>query len=174
MNKVNSPERTCTICKAKNDKEKLFRLIETENGYSFDEKQIGQARGTYVCKNKECLQRLSKHKKIKVSMEELLKMANLLKNEKKDYLNILHAMRKSQALVFGMNMVLDEIEHIHFIIIAEDISDKNDNKLVTKAKERNIPYVICGTKSQLGEIFGKDEVTVIAINSKQVARGLIN
>lgn len=83
-------------------------------------------------------------------------------------------MKNSEHLTFGINMVMEEIEHIHFLIIAEDISDKNDKKLVSKAKELNIPYVHFGNKTQLGEIFNKDEINVIAVKNKKIARGLID
>ncbi|MGL4253772.1 MAG: DUF448 domain-containing protein [Fusobacteriaceae bacterium] len=174
MNSQHSPERSCIVCREKKEKEDLFRLAEIGDKLIFDENQKEQCRGKYVCKTKECLQKLSKHKKIKISMEELVKMANLLKKEQKDYLNVLKAMRNSQALTFGINMVFDEIEHIHFIVIAEDISEKNDSKIVAKAKEHKIPYIYYGTKAQLGEIFSKNEVTVIAVKDKKIARGLVN
>lgn len=172
MNNNNFPERMCLICREKKEKSELFRLVESKDSFIFDEKQIHQSRGSYVCKSKQCLQKLSKHKKVKISIEELCKMANLLKNDSKDYLNILKAMRNSQALTFGINMVMEDIEKIHFLVIAEDISDKNDNKLISKAKEYNIPYVHFGTKEQLGEIFSKEEITVIAVTNKKIARGL--
>ncbi|MBP6062603.1 MAG: DUF448 domain-containing protein [Fusobacteriaceae bacterium] len=175
MNSIHSPERTCAVCKVKMDKSELFRIVEQEDGsYLFDKEQKEQKRGTYVCKSKECLQKLSKHKKIKISMEELCKMANSLKKDNKDYLNILKTMRNSQALAFGMNMVFDEIEQIHFIIMAEDISEKNGAKLIAKAKEYNIPYIYYGNKNLLGDIFSKEEVTVIAVKNKKIARGLVN
>lgn len=175
MNNLSFPERTCCICKDKKDKKEFFRIVEKNGNYIFDNDQKEQSRGTYVCKTQECLQKLSKHKKIKISMEELLKMANLLKkHEKKDYLNILKAMRNSQALSFGINMVLEDIQHIHFIVMAEDIGEKNDRKIVAKAKELGIPYIYHGTKEQLGEVFSKDEITVIAVKNKKIARGLIN
>lgn len=98
----------------------------------------------------------------------------MLKKGEKDYLNILRAMKNSQTLSFGMNMVLEEIEHTHFLVLAEDISEKNERKLLLRAKELNITYVYCGNKQQLGEIFGKDEVSVIGVKNKQIARGLIN
>ena len=168
-------ERTCLICKEKSDKKNLFRLVKTgEYNYSFDEKQRQQSRGYYICKNHECLKRLSKHKKIKMSSEDLMKMLNLLKKTEKDYLNILKAMKNSQALSFGMNMVLEDIEHIHFLVLAEDISEKNEKKLLAKARELNINYVYYGNKIQLGEVFGKNEVSVIAVKSKKMARGLID
>ena len=148
-------ERTCLICREKKEKKDLFRLVKPgEDRYYFDEKQKAQSRGYYVCKSHECLKRLSKHKKIKVSTDDLMKMLNQLNKGEKDYLNILKAMKNSQALSFGMNMVLEEIEHTHFLVLAEDISEKNERKLLAKAKELDIKYVYFGNKNQLGEIFG--------------------
>ena len=168
-------ERTCLICREKKEKKDLFRLVKSgEDRYYFDEKQKAQSRGYYVCKSPECLKRLSKHKKIKVSTDDLMKMLNQLNKGEKDYLNILKAMKNSQALSFGMNMVLEEIEHTHFLVLAEDISEKNERKLLAKAKELDIKYVYFGNKNQLGEIFEKEEVSVIAVKSKKMARGLID
>ena len=170
-----NPERMCVICREKKDKADLFRIVEKdeEGKFSLDEKQIAQKRGQYVCKTHECINRLSKHKKIKVKIEDLLKMLNLLKKDSKDYLKILRAMKNSQELVFGINMIFEEIEKVHFIIIAEDINERNDKRIVSKAKEKNITYVHYGKKTELGDIFNKEEVNVIAVKNKKVARGLI-
>ncbi|MGL4672381.1 MAG: DUF448 domain-containing protein [Cetobacterium sp.] len=168
-----TPERTCVVCRDKRDKSDLFRIAKiNENNYSFDEKQKLQSRAIYVCKTHECIKRISKHKKYNLKIEDLLIMVNLLKKQSKDYLNILKAMKNSEHLTFGINMVMEEIQHIHFLIIAEDISEKNDKKLIAKAKELNIPYAHFGDKAQLGEIFNKDEINVIAIKNKRVARGI--
>ena len=170
----NIPERTCVICKEKKDKSSLFRIAKiSENKYQFDEKQKMQSRAIYVCKTHECIKRISKNKKYNLDIEDLLSMVNLLKKQSKDYLNILKAMKNSEHLAFGINMVMDEIQHTHFLIIAEDISEKNDKKLILKAKELGIPYAHFGNKAQLGELFNKDEVNVVAIKNKKVARGLI-
>ena len=170
-----NPERMCVICREKKDKADLFRIVEKdeEGKFTLDEKQTIQKRGQYVCETHECINRLSKHKKIKVEIEDLLKMLNLLKKDSKDYLKILRAMKNSQELVFGINMIFDEIEKVHFIIIAEDISERNDKRITAKAKEKNIPYVHYGKKNELGDIFNKEEINVIAVKNKKVARGLI-
>ena len=105
---------------------------------------------------------------------KVMKMLNLLKKGEKDYLNILKAMKNSQVLSFGMNMVLDEIEHTHFLVLAQDISEKNEKKLLLKAKELSINFVYFGNKNQLGDIFGKEEVSVVGVKNKKIARGLIN
>lgn len=167
-------ERTCIICKEKKSKDNLFRIVEKENeSYFFDAKKIIQKRGKYVCKTHDCIKRLSKHKKIKMDIDDLFVMLNLLKNETKDYLKILKAMKNSNELIFGMNMIFDEIEKVHFIVIAEDITEKNDRRIIEKAKEKNIPYVHYGKKSELGAIFNKEEINLIAVKNKKVARGLI-
>ena len=168
-------ERMCVICREKKNKADLFRIVEKdeEGKFILDEKQTAQKRGQYVCRTHECINRLSKHKKIKVEIEDLLKMLNLLKKDTKDYLKILKAMKNSQELVFGINMIFDEIEKVHFIIIAEDISERNDKRITAKAKEKNIPYVHYGRKNELGDIFNKEEINVIAVKNKKVARGLI-
>lgn len=170
----NIPIRTCVVCKEKKEKKNLFRIAKiNENNYSFDEKQKMQTRSIYICKTHECIKRISKNKKYNIKSEDLLKMINLLKKETKNYISILKAMKNSEHLTFGINMVMEDIEHIHFLILAEDISEKNDKKIVTKAKEFNIPFVHFGSKIELGEIFNKEEINVIAIKNKKIARGLL-
>lgn len=168
-----TPERTCLICRAKKDKLNLFRLAKiSESNYSFDKDYKKQTRGAYVCKSLSCLGKLSKHKKIKITSEDLLKMLNIINKTEKNYLNILNSMKNLGELVFGMNLLFENIEHIHYIVIAEDIAVKNKEKILNKAKELNIPYIFVGTRKNLGEIFDKDEINVIGIKDKKMARGL--
>lgn len=169
----NKTERTCIVCREKNEKKNLFRIAKKGTKYVYDREQKMQTRGAYICKTHECVKRLSKHKKYNIEISEFSKMLEDLKKGAKDYIGILNAMKTSDYLSFGMNMVFEDIKQVHFIIIAEDISDKNDKKIITKAKEMGISYVHSNTKSELGEIFGKSEVTVIGVKNKKVARGLI-
>lgn len=170
----NLPERSCVICRAKKDKHDLFRLAKVgENSYVFDKEYKKQVRGAYVCKSLACLGKLSKHNRVKVASEDLLKMLNLIKKEEKNYINILSSMKNSKELVFGMNLLFENIEHIHYIIIAQDIAEKNKNKIINKAKELNIPYIFTETRESLGSIFDKQEINVIGIKDKKMARGLI-
>lgn len=167
-------ERSCFICRAKNDKKNLFRLVkDDEDNYIFDEKQNKDGRGYYLCKNHECLKRLSKHKKVKIDVNELLKILNSLKKREKDYYNILKSMKNSRELLFGMKMVMEGIENVYFIVIAENINEKNEKKLLQKIQELNIPYVYSETKEKLGNIFDKNEVSVVAIKNKEMAKGII-
>lgn len=175
MSNAHIPERTCAICRAKKEKSNLFRLAKiTDTAYEFDKEQKKQARAVYVCKSLNCLGRLAKHNKIKLDNQDLMSMLTIINKSNKNYLNILNSMKNSGELVFGMNLLFENIEHIHFIVIAQDISKKNEEKIIKKVNELKIPYVSVGTMEDLGKIFNKAEITVIGIKDKKMARGLID
>ena len=174
MSNTHTPERTCIICREKDEKSKLFRLAKlNEVFYEFDKEQKKQSRAVYVCKSLNCLGKLAKHNKVKLDSQDLMSMLNIINKANKNYLNILNSMKNSGELVFGINLLFENIEHIHFVVIAQDISKKNEEKIFRKIKELKIPYVIVGTMEDLGKIFNKEEITVIGIKDKKMARGLI-
>ena len=174
MSNAHIPERTCIICRAKNEKSKLFRLARLkETFYEFDKEQKKQTRAVYVCKSLNCLGKLAKHNKIKVDSQDLMSMLNIINKTSKNYINILNSMKNSGELVFGINLLFENIEHIHFIVMAQDISKKNEEKVFKKVNELKIPYVVVGTMQELGKIFNKEEITVIGIRDKKMARGLV-
>ena len=174
MSNTHTPDRTCIICREKNEKSKLFRLAKLNEGfYEFDKEQKKQSRAVYVCKSLNCLGKLAKHNKVKLDSQDLMSMLNIINKANKNYLNILNSMKNSGELVFGINLLFENIEHVHFVVIAQDISKKNEEKIFRKIKELKIPYVIVGTMEDLGKIFNKEEITVIGIKDKKMAKGLI-
>ena len=174
MSNTHTPERTCIICREKNEKSKLFRLAKLNEGfYEFDKEQKKQSRAVYVCKSLNCSGKLAKHNKVKLDSQDLMSMLNIINKANKNYLNILNSMKNSGELVFGINLLFENIEHVHFVVIAQDISKKNEEKIFRKIKELKIPYVIVGTMEDLGKIFNKEEITVIGIKDKKMAKGLI-
>ena len=104
----------------------------------------------------------------------MLTMLNIVNKANKNYLNILSTMKNSGELVFGVNLLFENINKIHFIILAEDISKKNEEKLLKKIEELDIPFKRIGTMEDLGKIFNKTEVNVVGITDKKMARGLID
>ena len=152
MSNTHIPERTCVLCRAKKDKSKLFRLAKVKEGfYEFDKEQKKQTRAVYVCKSLTCLGRLAKHNKVKLDSQDLMAMLSIINKANKNYLNILNSMKNSGELVFG----------------------KNEEKILRRISELKIPYVTAGTMEELGKIFNKEEITVIGIKDKKMARGLI-
>lgn len=175
MSNTHIPERSCVICRSKKEKHNLFRLAKMqENTYEFDKEQKKQARSAYVCKSLNCLGKLAKHNKIKLDNQDLMTMLNIINKSNKNYLDILNAMKNSGELVFGMNLIFENIEHIHFVVIAQDISKKNEVKLLKKVNELQIPHKSLATMQDLGNIFNKEEITAIGIKDKKMARGLID
>lgn len=170
----NSPERTCLICRMKSSKESFFRIVKTntENFYTFDKNQNKQARGAYICKSLNCLGKLQKHNKYNLNPEDLMEMLNFIKKNEKNYINILNSMKNSGELVFGMNLLFENIGKVHFIILAKDISKKNYEKIIRRAVEFKIPHISIENKEELGKIFDKEEVNVIGVTNKRMARGL--
>lgn len=174
MSNTHIPERTCVLCRAKKDKSKLFRLAKVKEGfYEFDKEQKKQTRAVYVCKSLTCLGRLAKHNKVKLDSQDLMAMLSIINKANKNYLNILNSMKNSGELVFGINLLFENIEHVHFIVLAQDISKKNEEKILRRINELKIPYVTAETMEELGKIFNKEEITVIGIKDKKMARGLI-
>lgn len=175
MSNTHIPERTCVLCRVKKDKSKLFRLAKVKEGfYEFDKEQKKQTRAVYVCKSLTCLGKLAKHNKVKLDSQDLMAMLSIINKANKNYLNILNSMKNSGELVFGINLLFENIEHIHFIVLAQDISKKNEEKILRRINELKIPYVTAGTMEELGKIFNKEEITVIGIKDKKMARGLID
>ncbi|MDC7954727.1 DUF448 domain-containing protein [Fusobacterium simiae] len=175
MSSTHIPERSCIICRSKKEKSKLFRLAKIkETSYEFDKEQKKQTRAIYVCKSLNCLGKLAKHNKVKLDSQDLISMLNIVNKANKNYLNILNSMKNSGELVFGINLLFENIEHVYFIVVAQDISKKNEEKIFRKVNELKIPYVVVGTMEELGKIFNKEEINVIGIKDKKMAKGLIN
>ncbi len=55
--------RMCIVCRGQSDKKTLLRIVKNKDGEIFVDK-TGKAngRGAYVCKNKECFEKLKKTK----------------------------------------------------------------------------------------------------------------
>ncbi|MEG1141985.1 MAG: DUF448 domain-containing protein [Clostridia bacterium] len=68
--------RTCVVCKKKDKKCNLHRIIKCDK-YILDKEQKINKRGMYICKNIECMNRLSKNKKL--ANEELIQFIEILK-----------------------------------------------------------------------------------------------
>jgi len=55
-----TPIRCCSLCKKRDEKINLFRIV-ADNGLAIlDEKQNIDSRGIYICKNKKCIQNFVK------------------------------------------------------------------------------------------------------------------
>lgn len=86
-----NPTRSCILCRKKNDKSKLFRIVSKNLEAYFDSTQKINQRGIYICKDIKCIEKccrnLEKNKlnvKIPVSKESLLGVLEYLKKKLED------------------------------------------------------------------------------------------
>jgi len=56
------PLRTCILCRRKLDKSQLLRIVKYGEEFSLDETHKKDGRGAYVCKSKDCFEKLCKQK----------------------------------------------------------------------------------------------------------------
>lgn len=62
--------RTCIGCNEKRDKKELLRIVKNkENEISIDKTGKKEGRGAYICKDKECLEKAIKNRKLEKSFK---------------------------------------------------------------------------------------------------------
>ena len=61
-NMKSSPQRMCIACRAMKDKRDLIRFVRLQGKVTVDRTFTAQGRGAYVCKNAECIAKMTKHK----------------------------------------------------------------------------------------------------------------
>lgn len=89
---MKEPERTCIVCRGKFNKKSLIRIVKNkEDILEIDIEFKKNARGAYLCKNSECLEKLKKVRGLERSFKKhisddiynkLISELNLLKKDK--------------------------------------------------------------------------------------------
>ena len=140
------PERMCLCCRKKGSKEDFFRISTIKEKCVLDIEHRIQARGIYVCKDKQCVEKLSKHKKIKVDIEILLKMLSILDKSEKSIEKILIGMRNSEYFIYGVDDNIEGVKRdkVKLIILPKDVKEKYKEDFTIG--EDGIPVCKAGTK----------------------------
>ena len=173
--KNNKPERMCICCRKKGKKTDFFRITEQDVKYVYDKEMKMQARGFYVCKTNECIERLSKHKKYNVEIEQLVRMLEEVKKQKKNIIDILKPMKNSEYFVFGVEETINGIkrEKVKLVIIPKDIRTKYIEEFKKLTEKFNFKIVFVEKKIELIELFSRD-VNVVGIFDKKVIKGILS
>lgn len=171
----NKPERMCVCCRKKDEKMDFFRITEQDGKYVYDKEMKMQARGFYVCKTNECIERLSKHKKYNVEIEQLVRMLEEVKKQKKNIIDILKPMKNSEYFVFGVEETINGIkrEKVKLVIIPKDIKAKYIEEFKKLTEKFNFKIVFVEKKIELIELFSRD-VNVVGIFDKKVIKGILS
>ena len=166
------PTRMCVCCRRKGEKSSFFRMAQRDKKYVFDKEMKIQARGFYVCKMKECIERLSKNKKYDIEIQCLIKMLENIK--KNDIIDILKPMKNSDFFVFGIeeNIYYIKKEKVKLVVIPRDINKKYIKEFLHLQKKYSINIIFIENKEKFIKLFMRD-VNVIGIFDKKVIKGIL-
>ena len=168
------PERMCLCCRKKGSKEDFFRISTVKEKCVLDIEHRIQARGIYVCKDKQCVEKLSKHKKIKVDIEILLKMLSILDKSEKSIEKILIGMRNSEYFIYGVDDNIEGVKRdkVKLIILPKDIKEKYKEEFLKLREKYKFKILYIEKQEQLTDIFSRN-VNVIGVFDKSVVRGIL-
>lgn len=168
------PERMCLCCRKKGSKEDFFRISTVKEKCVLDIEHRIQARGIYVCKDKQCVEKLSKHKKIKVDIEILLKMLSILDKSEKSIEKILIGMRNSEYFIYGVDDNIEGVKRdkVKLIILPKDVKEKYKEEFLNLREKYKFKIIYIEKQEQLTDIFSRN-VNVIGVFDKSVVRGIL-
>ncbi len=183
--KDKGPQRTCIVCRQTRDKKQLIRYVVAPNGtIQVDYRQRLPGRGAYTCFSAQCLldavnkkyfQRCFKKNEFSTDSAELIEQLKTAVSQK--ILNLIGMSRKSGQLISGSNMVIDALRKkssIAAVIIAEDISLEIGKKIAALAERDHISTAHLYNKQMIGQMLGKEERSVIAVQAGLLADSLLN
>lgn len=179
------PQRTCVACRQTKDKNQLVRYVVAPDGAVLvDYRQRLPGRGAYTCITAQCLcdavkktsfQRCFKGKSH--SVDAMVLTQQLIGAIDKKIVSLMGMSRKSGQFISGSNAVIEALRKsssLALVIIAEDISAAIGKKIESLAQRKNIYYVRLYDKQMIGQMLGKEERSVIAIQAGLLADSLLN
>ena len=166
------PTRMCVCCRRKGEKDSFFRVAQKDKKYVFDKEMKIQARGFYVCKTKECIEKLSKNKKYDIEIQYLVKMLENIK--KNDIIDILKPMKNSKFFAFGIDENINYIkkEKVKLVVIPRDINKKYIEEFLRLQEKYSINIIFIEKKEEFIKLFMRD-VNVVGIFDKKVIKGIL-
>ncbi|MFK5925402.1 MAG: DUF448 domain-containing protein [Desulfuromusa sp.] len=179
------PQRTCIACRRTQDKKQLVRYVVAPDGMVLvDYRQRLPGRGVYTCISAECLlaavkknafQRGFKRQCREVDATELMQQLTIAIEQK--ITSLIGMSRKSRQFIAGSNAVVDALKKgasLALIVMAKDISDSIRRKIELLALKKNIYTVQLYDKHQIGQMLGKEERSVMAVQTGLLADSLLN
>lgn len=166
------PTRMCVCCRRKGEKDSFFRVAQKDKKYVFDKEMKIQARGFYVCKTKECIEKLSKNKKYDIEIQYLVKMLENI--EKNNIIDILKPMKNSKFFAFGIDENINYIkkEKVKLVVIPRDVNKKYIEEFLRLQEKYSINIIFIEKKEEFIKLFMRD-VNVVGIFDKKVIKGIL-
>jgi hypothetical protein len=179
------PQRTCVACRQTKDKKQLVRYVVAPDGTVLvDYRQRLPGRGAYTCISvqclldavkKNCFQRCFKGQCRSVDAAALTPQLTMAVAHKIE--SLIGMSRKSGQFIAGSNAVIDSLKKessLALIIMAADISTAIGEKIEVLAQRKRIYTARLFDKQMIGRLLGKEERSVIAVQSGLLGDSLLN
>ncbi len=166
------PQRSCVVCRVKNNKENLIRLVKNPDGKVFlDTAKKLPGRGVYICPDLDCLERAKKSGIISHSLkaeisnefwlelEEYIKKSGSEKSVNLKIKSVLGLAHKAGALLIGSERIEKSGHKKILVILAE-----NSSEGVKKFAASHEKILLDMTIKELSEVTGlRDSVQILAL-----------
>ena len=174
------PQRSCIACRKSNSQDQLVRYFVAPDGeLMLDYRHRLPGRGAYTCIDINCVKKAVESKQFQrsfrgkcndVEIDVLLK--NLEQSLEQKIVNLLGMGRKSGQVVSGSNAVMAGLRQgteLSLVIITKDISTTIAEKITALANRQKINCSQLLNKDLLGQILGKGERSVVAVQNGTLA-----
>ena len=182
MNAVSQPraaERTCAGCREKRPSEDLVRLaVVPEPPYVVaDARGRLGGRGVWIHADSACLETATRRGGIARSLRRPVNLdpvaiADAICGQVERRLEgLLLGAHRARKVAVGTDAVRDSLKEgrIRLLLVAEDAAGRRE-ELMASAERLDKACVVFGAKADVGRLFGRDEVAVVAIEDGGIAR----
>jgi len=177
---TNQPQRSCVACRTVDDKKQLLRFVLAPQGQVVvDYRQQLPGRGLYTCFSRQCLAQAVKKnsfRRVFGATTQLVVLAELQHQLQLVLIQRLRGLilmaRKAGQLIAGSNMVLDALKSPMppiVVVMATDITGNMKEKINRTATRQQIFCTQLFDKVSLGQMLGKQERSVVAIQDGALA-----
>jgi len=179
-----TPQRTCLGCRETLDRSRLIRYVCAPDGALLvDYRGKLPGRGAYTCLKVACIRQAVARKQFERALRGSCRLVSaevlcdqLLEALRDRLAALLGMARKSSQVVSGGNLVLETLDvpgRLAAVILADDVSAGVAEKVLAKARSREVPCLRFATKADLGQLLGRGERSVTALLKGRLAEAFL-
>ncbi|MEC7520101.1 MAG: DUF448 domain-containing protein [Myxococcota bacterium] len=176
-----TPERTCAGCRRRDARSALLRFAvrDVDPRLVPDPRRRLPGRGVSVHPTRACVTKavekggFARALKSKLALDTDTLCAMAIGQYERRVQGLLMAASRTKVAVVGTDAVRRALGagQVHTLLVAQDAAGRRD-EIVAQATRIGSRAVVFGTKSELGRLFGRPEVGVIAILDSRIGKEL--